>query len=149
MTTSTMGSAHVAWQHGAPSDVRSRPNYLLVYEGSVSQPERIAGAITLDAYLDATASQPGWAEALARARQTQADEPGASSPLARLRLRAGLSQQQLAIRMGSSQPHIARCEQGKHDPGTSTIARLAEALGLPASEVFEAAQASLHRRVKP
>lgn len=30
------------------------------------------------------------------------------------------------------------CEQAKHDPGTETIARLAEALGVPELEVFRA-----------
>lgn len=96
-------------------------------------------------YAIASAAQPGRSAALAKARQKLAGEM-ATTPLAALRLRAGLSQQQVAERMGVSQPQVARCEQGKHDPGTETIARLADALGASVGEVFESARKGLRRR---
>jgi len=58
-----------------------------------------------------------------------------------LRLNAGLSQDQLAARMNTAQSHIARIEQGKTDPGTDTIASLAEALGAKPEDVFAAVRA--------
>lgn len=96
-------------------------------------------------YAIASAAQPGRAAALAKARQRLATELG-TTPLAALRLRAGLSQQQVAERMGVSQPQVARCEQGKHDPGTETIARLADALGASVADVFQCAREGLRRR---
>ena len=48
------------------------------------------------------------------------------------RLAAGLSQTQLAEKIGTAQSHIALIEQGKNDPGTDLITRIAEALTLTA-----------------
>jgi len=45
------------------------------------------------------------------------------------RLRAGLSQAELAARMGTSQSTIARLENGQTLPSTKTILRYAEATG--------------------
>jgi transcriptional regulator with XRE-family HTH domain len=44
-------------------------------------------------------------------------------------LRAGLSQAELAIRMGTSQSAIARLESGQTLPSTKTLLRYAEATG--------------------
>ena len=52
-----------------------------------------------------------------------------SAELLRARLRAGLSQAQLAERMGTSQSAIARLESGKTLPSTKTLLRFAEATG--------------------
>ena len=43
------------------------------------------------------------------------------------RKRAGLTQEQLAKRMETTQPAIARMESGKHLPSSKTIRRYAEA----------------------
>ena len=43
------------------------------------------------------------------------------------RIRAGLSQAELARRMGTHQPAIARLESGKCKPGFATLRKLAEA----------------------
>ncbi len=43
------------------------------------------------------------------------------------RVRAGLSQSELASRMGTSQSAIARLESGRNRPSTSTLERLAKA----------------------
>jgi DNA-binding XRE family transcriptional regulator len=48
--------------------------------------------------------------------------------LAAIRLRRGLSQRALAERIGTSQPHIARLENGQDDVLLGTALRLAEAL---------------------
>lgn len=96
-------------------------------------------------YAKLSAAHPRRAAALAAARQKLVVEL-AASPLSALRLRAGLSQQQVAERMGVSQPQVARCEQGKHDPGTGTVQRLAEALGVSVDEVFKAVRQGLQRK---
>jgi predicted transcriptional regulator len=50
-----------------------------------------------------------------------------SAELVRARLRAGLSQTELAKRMGTSQSAIARLESGQTLPSTKTLLRFAEA----------------------
>ncbi|MQA90973.1 MAG: helix-turn-helix domain-containing protein [Gemmatimonas sp.] len=42
----------------------------------------------------------------------------------------GLSQRELAERVGTSQPAVAKLEQGSSNPTVRTLARYAEALGL-------------------
>jgi predicted transcriptional regulator len=50
-----------------------------------------------------------------------------ASELIRARARAGLSQDELAARMGTSQSAIARLESGQTLPSTKTLLRYAEA----------------------
>ena len=50
-----------------------------------------------------------------------------SSELIRARLRAGLSQEELAERMGTSQSAVARLESGRTLPSAKTLIRFAEA----------------------
>jgi ribosome-binding protein aMBF1 (putative translation factor) len=50
-----------------------------------------------------------------------------SAELVRARVRAGLSQAELAARMGTSQSTIARLENGQTLPSTKTLLRFAEA----------------------
>jgi transcriptional regulator with XRE-family HTH domain len=45
------------------------------------------------------------------------------------RVRAGLTQEQLAQRMGTTQSVIARLESGRRMPGVRTLEKLAEATG--------------------
>src|SRR5437016_4266638 len=52
-----------------------------------------------------------------------------AAELLRARLRAGLSQAELAGRMGTSQSTIARLESGQTLPSTKTLLRYAEATG--------------------
>jgi ribosome-binding protein aMBF1 (putative translation factor) len=52
-----------------------------------------------------------------------------SAELVRARLRAGLSQAELAARMRTSQSAIARLESGQTLPSTKTLLRFAEATG--------------------
>lgn len=53
------------------------------------------------------------------------------------RVRAGLTQEQLAQRMGTTQSVIARLESGKRMPGVRTLERLAEATGTQLVVRFE------------
>ena len=50
--------------------------------------------------------------------------------LVRFRAKHGLSQQQLAARLGVSQPVVARLESGEHAPRMETLLRLSENLGM-------------------
>jgi ribosome-binding protein aMBF1 (putative translation factor) len=52
-----------------------------------------------------------------------------SAELVRARRRAGLSQAELAARMGTSQSTIARLESGQTLPSTKTLLRYAKATG--------------------
>ena len=52
-----------------------------------------------------------------------------SAELIRARRRAGLSQEELAARMRTSQSVIARLESGQTLPSTKTLLRFAEATG--------------------
>ena len=52
-----------------------------------------------------------------------------STELVKARLRAGLSQAELAQRMGTSQSTIARLESGQTLPSTKTLLRFAKATG--------------------
>jgi ribosome-binding protein aMBF1 (putative translation factor) len=52
-----------------------------------------------------------------------------AAELLRARLRAGLSQTELAARMGTSQSAVARLESGDTLPSTKTLLRYARATG--------------------
>ena len=57
--------------------------------------------------------------------------------LAKLRRRKGLSQEDLAELLGVTRVTVARWETGKLVPGTSSILKLSEVLGVPPSYFFE------------
>jgi len=88
------------------------------------------------------------AAALARARRKHAanleDDPALS--LTRLRLAKGWSQTQLAHAIGTQQPYIARIERGDDDLKMSTMEKIAQALGVPASDIFQAVATVRARR---
>jgi ribosome-binding protein aMBF1 (putative translation factor) len=52
-----------------------------------------------------------------------------AAELVRARVRAGLSQAELAARMGTSQSAVARLESGQTLPSTKTLLRYAKATG--------------------
>jgi transcriptional regulator with XRE-family HTH domain len=52
------------------------------------------------------------------------------------RLAAGWSQQELSDRCGLHLTEISRLENGRRDPRLDTIARLADALGIPAAALL-------------
>lgn len=56
--------------------------------------------------------------------------------LRELRHAAGLTQAELARRTGIHRPNIARVEAGRHTPSLETLARLANAIGVPTTQVL-------------
>lgn len=60
-------------------------------------------------------------------RQLRGGDP---VPLAAYRLARGLSQKQLAERLGTSQSYVARLEAGQIDPQLSTVRRICAELGI-------------------
>ena len=52
-----------------------------------------------------------------------------AAELVKARLRAGLSQSELAAKMGTSQSAVARLESGRALPSTKSILRFSEATG--------------------
>jgi DNA-binding XRE family transcriptional regulator len=56
----------------------------------------------------------------------------------RARKEKGWSVAELARRCGMAAPNVHRVEAARHVPSTATLARLAEALGLPLASLFEA-----------
>lgn len=76
---------------------------------------------------------------LQRARARLAGLSGADDGGIRaIRLRAGLSQTELARVIGTSQPHIARIEGGTAEPTLDTCRRLASALGVDLNAIGRA-----------
>lgn len=67
--------------------------------------------------------------------------------LRRVRLAAGMSQEQLGLEAGVQRNFISLIELGQNQPTISTIYKLARALGMKASElVAEAERPTGHRR---
>jgi len=62
--------------------------------------------------------------------QVTEDTKAMGTYLRRLRDQAGLSQRDLARRLGCQQPAISRLEAGEVRPNIATLQRIAEALGL-------------------
>jgi transcriptional regulator with XRE-family HTH domain len=60
----------------------------------------------------------------------------------RCREAAGLSQEELAARMGVEQGYISRLESGDRNPTIVTISQAADALGVRPSVLFEAVSTS-------
>lgn len=96
--------------------------------------------VSLQSIIAEDEADPVRATHLANARKKLAPTLYADSPetLSALRLAAGLSQMQLAVRCQTNQPHIASLELGENDPGTALIVRIARALGEDEGRVFRA-----------
>jgi len=69
------------------------------------------------------------------------DEFALASAIIEARAHAGLTQEQLARRMHTTQAVIARLESGRVQPSTRTLARLAVATGMKLRISFEPAPA--------
>jgi ribosome-binding protein aMBF1 (putative translation factor) len=63
------------------------------------------------------------------AYDTLADEYAIARELIAARARAGLSQSEVAQRMGTTQSVVARLESGKRPPAMRTVERFAQAVG--------------------
>lgn len=69
--------------------------------------------------------------------EAQAEEFALATALIKARADAGLTQAELAQRMGTTQSAIARLESGKSRPSTTTLAKLAKATGTRLRVSFE------------
>lgn len=76
-----------------------------------------------------------------RAHEELAAEFDLARALIRARVRAGLTQEQLAERMKTSQSVIARLESGRSRPSTQTLERIAAATGTKLKISFERSRA--------
>jgi transcriptional regulator with XRE-family HTH domain len=76
------------------------------------------------------------------------DAEGFGKVLSRLRERAGLTQQQLADRLGVDQASVSRWEREKGEPGVSQVALLASVLGVPVADLIPPAKPPRRRRKK-
>jgi ribosome-binding protein aMBF1 (putative translation factor) len=77
--------------------------------------------------------------AYVRAYNELADEFALAETIIRARAVAGLTQEQLAQRMHTTQAVIARLESGRAKPSTRTLERLAAATGMRLRITFEPA----------
>lgn len=93
----------------------------------MNKDNQIMSCQTFDELLDAEYSKPGTPE------REQFDADAAAFCLAETlkeeRLKAGLTQQQLAERIGTKKTYISRLENGKADVQLSTLFRIFEGLG--------------------
>ena len=89
--------------------------------------EKIMACSTLDELLDVEYGKPGTPEREEFDKEAQAF--CLAETLKEERLRAGLTQQQLAERIGTKKTYISRLENGKADIQLSTLYRIFEGLG--------------------
>lgn len=82
-------------------------------------------------------SNPDRRKSLAAARAWLAKQETKEKSLRSLRLRKGLSQSALAAETGMTQAHIARLESGRVDAQVSTVMRLALALQVKPTTLFQ------------
>lgn len=82
-----------------------------------------------------------WREDPAFMREYEAleEEFALSTALLKARADAGLTQEALAQRMGTTQSVVARLEGGRSKPSTTTLAKFAEATGTRLKVSFERA----------
>ena len=73
------------------------------------------------------------------------EEFALAAAVAKARMRAGLSQEELASRMQTTQSTIARLESGRGRPSTRTLDRFAKATGHRLKISFEPVQGSRSR----
>lgn len=93
-----------------------------------------------DDFLALFLADPGMADAVAKVRRkvgdSQASEAGCG--LAALRLKAGLSQKRLGLRMGKLQPAIARWERNPTQMQMENAIAYCDAIGITMQEFYDA-----------
>lgn len=106
------------------------------------------GGMMVDDYLAKVLQEPGLEARVSSFRRrvgsTAIDEGNVS--LAALRLSVGLTQQQLADRMGMRQPNVARLERNPRAIQIETMMKLSEALSVSLQAVVEAVAKSISAR---
>lgn len=141
MTTSRAASLNESLLIGLPSSPAGSPGAEVISrEFSAARPLPLPNTHALDSLLGHNERSPERAALMAAARRAlnEAVYSGEQGTLTSLRLAAGMSQAQLAERVGTSQSHIARIERGQNDPSTGVVERIANALGVDAPTAFQA-----------
>jgi len=77
--------------------------------------------------------------------QTNAAHAGFGLAVRRLRNGHGLSQEELAHRIGMHRTYLGGIERGERNPSLRNILRLADALGTSAAELFALSEQIVHR----
>jgi len=133
---------------GAPSSPANGSAFIYYREFDASRHIPSPGTSPLSELLASFDGDTEFQQAMSDVRRTMAQTLYGDEPhtLTALRMASGLSQRQLADRMGTSQPYIARMEAGAIDPGTDVIGRLAAALGVEESAAFIAVRNQLITR---
>lgn len=97
------------------------------------------GFVSFDEYLQDECSDPVTVAALERARVRLAEDQSIErGGLTQLRLRAGLSQKELADKIGTSQPLLSGWERSKAKPSYENLHKLSHALNVDYNMLFEA-----------
>jgi len=97
------------------------------------------GFVSMDDFLSDLESDPDFSESLPEGRKWVADSFYKNTKsLAKLRLEKGWSQKQLAEKLNTKQPYIARIENGIEDIQLSTIKKLAKIFDTEILEIIEA-----------
>lgn len=135
--SSTIG---VQFDAATATPVAPRADNVVYKEFGAARPLQLPNTTSLSSLMAEFEADGEMAQHLADARrslgqQLYADEP---QTLSALRLAAGFSQTQLAERANTTQPHIAKIESGRTDPGTDTIGRIAQALDIEEDTAFRA-----------
>ena len=107
---------------GRASSARSRRNSS--NEGRMTKPKRVQSAWPQNDGLTVASASPDVESALAEA-------------IVQARARAGLTQEEVAQRMQTTQSNIARLEAGRTTPSTRTLKKFAAAIGAHLKISFE------------
>lgn len=119
-----------------PGDIPVRKKAVRVKDGVNAIPP---GYATIGDVLAKASLDPTVAVGLATARKLLAQEIDLDVPTFRsLRLSRGLSQTELAQRLGTSQSHVARIERGTENLSLSTLRKLAATLEVDMNTLNEA-----------
>ena len=127
--------------HGRPGKSSSgQPPVILKFNLPVHRSDAAAQHTAYDAFMAELDADPVHAEGFAEARAWVADSFYADEgdTVRTIRLRAGMTQKQLAAAIETSQPQIAKIESGRHDPVISTCRKLSVALGVSLDLLSEA-----------
>lgn len=120
----------------------ARPAPVFNLEFSAPRALPLANTSSLNSVIDDfKAKSPEFVEHLKQARRKLVDtiySEEKETSLSALRLKAGLSQAELAEKINTSQSYIARIENGITDPGTALVVKLAQAINTSEAAVLSA-----------
>jgi DNA-binding XRE family transcriptional regulator len=121
------------------------PCQVIIRQFDMPPPPTLIGGVPASDFARSLEQRFGIEREFKRARKKLAGRLHRGRPLRRLRLRAGLSQTELAELAKTTQTYIARLEKGSSDPGTDMLVRLANALSVRPTTVFRAVLAQRDR----